>query len=442
MIARYAKIFLMVLSAPALGESLCELKSPSKSEAIICANPGLRALDRKLNEVYSAAYRINNSQPLKMDQLHWLKNQRDKCDSDACLSEVYENRIFFLGQTIEAHKMLNDQPLAKSEYFEVCNGIAALASDNKLHDYKVVGVDFFSIINSVKKNWGSTEGIEKYCAEKGFCDIQEIYNIKISNVARAKKFIKHVSPESCPSNIIYPIDRFTRIDGIYSGRLSVSDPDDTLGSAAWGSDEFPIYYQQRNYIITGTVTEPKVVSLIQSDGQILPLCLLTKSSAGLAVTEGKDKDLCAGVASGLIKPQQWSNQYTPTKAEEAELINMSEARGQYDIRLFLPSISENENKPSHSFVKFMQDSGAGCGSHNEWLRRAVLEGGTFDIRFDDQLFSGKTAEHVDVYLHNEKHYIGYFPSYGPSALYHLENDVLAKICEFEKKLEFKINRIF
>lgn len=414
----------------------------------------LIAFDKKLKSLYEAAYTIDNDrQALEMDQLHWLKKQRDKCDTELCMAEAYKNRIFFLGQKIEANKILNDQPLAKSEYAEVCNGVASLASDKKLQDYKIIGIEESIIPDSVKKILVSNERQEKVCSKEGFCEVNEIYNIKISNSARAKKYIKYYIPGTCSSAKIYPIDYLALNDKNYSGRVSVDDPSDALASSAWGSDEFPIYYKQRNYIITGGADEPRVVSLIQPDAQILPLCLLAKSSVELVVAEDNDKnidndkktdketdkELCAGVASGLIKPQDW---HTPDQAEPAELANMAEARGRYNISLLLQPIKSKANEPQQAFVRFSQDSGAGCGSHHEWVRRTFIDNNVKKINFEDKLFANKEARKVSVYLHNENYYIGFFQGFGSANLYHYTNDELTKICEFEEKVIFKSSRFF
>jgi uncharacterized protein len=79
----------------------CAKATPGSSEAIICADPALAALDRQLAEVYAAARKkATNEKPpvLKAEQRGWVKG-RDDCwkaketGQGACIREAYVRRI-------------------------------------------------------------------------------------------------------------------------------------------------------------------------------------------------------------------------------------------------------------------------------------------------------------------------------------------------------------
>lgn len=69
-------------------------KVASGPERMICSNKELSSLDVQLNEVYSqAAKRVNDRSALKLEQLAWLKNVRDRCSDAACMSYAYGLRL-------------------------------------------------------------------------------------------------------------------------------------------------------------------------------------------------------------------------------------------------------------------------------------------------------------------------------------------------------------
>lgn len=77
----------------------CTRAKPSSTEALICADAGLSALDRKLAAVYAAASRkaTNESPPgLKAEQRGWIQG-RDDCwkrpEQHTCVRDEYVRRI-------------------------------------------------------------------------------------------------------------------------------------------------------------------------------------------------------------------------------------------------------------------------------------------------------------------------------------------------------------
>lgn len=86
-------------AAPSGPSFSCEKVTPGSIEALVCANPDLAALDRRLAEVYAAAEKkAQNEHPptLKAEQRGWVKG-RDDCwkaaDQAACVRDAYRRRI-------------------------------------------------------------------------------------------------------------------------------------------------------------------------------------------------------------------------------------------------------------------------------------------------------------------------------------------------------------
>lgn len=89
-------------AAPAAKPSFdCAKAKPGSSEALICADPALAALDRQLADVYAAARKkATNEKPpvLQAEQRGWVKG-RDECwkaketGQGACIREAYVRRI-------------------------------------------------------------------------------------------------------------------------------------------------------------------------------------------------------------------------------------------------------------------------------------------------------------------------------------------------------------
>lgn len=64
------------------------------SELTICDSPLLSALDFALAGVYAARLsKASDTEQLRIAQRLWLRNQRDVCDTAACLQSAYEARL-------------------------------------------------------------------------------------------------------------------------------------------------------------------------------------------------------------------------------------------------------------------------------------------------------------------------------------------------------------
>ncbi|MBH9578300.1 lysozyme inhibitor LprI family protein [Inhella proteolytica] len=63
-------------------------------ERRLCANPELSALDEAVAAAFRAAQQQSiDTDPLRLDQQRWLRQQRNPCADDACLARVQRERL-------------------------------------------------------------------------------------------------------------------------------------------------------------------------------------------------------------------------------------------------------------------------------------------------------------------------------------------------------------
>lgn len=92
-----AKIMLLV-PALAMAASFDCSKAVTRVEALICGAKALSELDSQLAETYRAAGATSSEQAaaVKRQQREWLRNVRDKCDDETCLTNAYRQRLYQL----------------------------------------------------------------------------------------------------------------------------------------------------------------------------------------------------------------------------------------------------------------------------------------------------------------------------------------------------------
>lgn len=94
-----AVVFLFSYSMMSHATSFDCTKASTVIEKSICGNPSLGVLDDQLATTYHKAFNDSSSKDeLKTQQRVWVKNIRNKCTTDDCLSSVYSSRISELNQ--------------------------------------------------------------------------------------------------------------------------------------------------------------------------------------------------------------------------------------------------------------------------------------------------------------------------------------------------------
>ena len=97
-------VFLLYFSQCAVAASFdCESKKISEVEKIICSDKSLSSKDDIMSELYASAreyyavpdFSFTDTGLIRSHQLDWIK-QRNKCNSSACLAELYDKQIDIL----------------------------------------------------------------------------------------------------------------------------------------------------------------------------------------------------------------------------------------------------------------------------------------------------------------------------------------------------------
>jgi uncharacterized protein len=78
----------------------CE-EAQTEIERLICDNPELTKLDATVNRGFVAMQLVDSKEisyedAVRVGQINWLKNVRNKCKSSSCLFDVYHARVKYI----------------------------------------------------------------------------------------------------------------------------------------------------------------------------------------------------------------------------------------------------------------------------------------------------------------------------------------------------------
>ncbi len=83
----------------------------TKVEKMICSDEELSRQDEQLAELYTKSLAVvSYKDDLKLQQRHWIKNERNTCKNKDCLRLVYSARIGILENTYAAAKIVRTHP--------------------------------------------------------------------------------------------------------------------------------------------------------------------------------------------------------------------------------------------------------------------------------------------------------------------------------------------
>ncbi|WP_080409862.1 lysozyme inhibitor LprI family protein [Burkholderia ubonensis] len=76
-------------------------KAQTSVERLICANPDLVKLDETVNRGFVAMQLVDSKEisyqdPVRKDQINWIRNVRNKCVNNACLIDAYRARVQYI----------------------------------------------------------------------------------------------------------------------------------------------------------------------------------------------------------------------------------------------------------------------------------------------------------------------------------------------------------
>jgi len=94
-------------------------KATSWVEKRICTDPALSKLDGTLAATYRKALdKTADAEALRASQRTWLTQRRDACTSDACLSEVYHERLQQLNRVVAGGTGATDLAGSYTRWFQ------------------------------------------------------------------------------------------------------------------------------------------------------------------------------------------------------------------------------------------------------------------------------------------------------------------------------------
>lgn len=80
-------------------------RATTQAERLICTSPELAQADRTLQEVYGHALEaVSDKQYLKSNEIDWIREVRDACTDEPCLTAAYQHRIQALSDLLSQEK--------------------------------------------------------------------------------------------------------------------------------------------------------------------------------------------------------------------------------------------------------------------------------------------------------------------------------------------------
>ncbi|WP_431821717.1 lysozyme inhibitor LprI family protein [Burkholderia sp. F1] len=76
-------------------------KARTNVERLVCANPDLVKLDEMVNRGFVAMQLVESKEisyqdPVRKDQINWIRNVRNKCVDNTCLTDAYRARVQYI----------------------------------------------------------------------------------------------------------------------------------------------------------------------------------------------------------------------------------------------------------------------------------------------------------------------------------------------------------
>lgn len=99
MTQRLCVLVLYLASSGCLASGFDCARATAAIDKTLCASPHLDRLDTRLGQTYTDARRRCPGSPLQAEQRRWLREVRDRCADESCLTGVYEARLEALART-------------------------------------------------------------------------------------------------------------------------------------------------------------------------------------------------------------------------------------------------------------------------------------------------------------------------------------------------------
>jgi uncharacterized protein len=433
--------------------SFCPTKRAKWPEAEICAEPRLQRLDQALNEVYFLVRQsISDKSGLRSAQVRWLRQVRDKCESQECLTRVYGERLIEIRELHVAAQKPSETHLSNAEAKERCTSLAAIADSGRLTDLAIPGHEpWQSDENSAAAGWtvSPDEKAQLEARESGsFGEPSAVYKLRLTANDHPTRFGNFSTGGTCASGEVFNIQYLLESKGDDVGVDEVNDPNNEVRWAYWGGGDYPIFYRGHYFMITADYANQNrvnMISWIKPDGRRRPLCLLSAENTKLKVVSAKKPRLCSAVASKDIRPIEWKSikkDLPFSDSSENYRVEFIERYGSYADEVSLLSIDLDGSGRKRNIGRFDYASSAGCGSTKVWL--SVLSEDLGSVANDP--LNGQLREGVDgsleLYKASGRYYIAAIPKYADSGVIDVARGKVRQICKFRHQTKTSITHFF
>ncbi len=233
-------------------------------------------------------------------------------------------------------------------------------------------------------------------------------------------FTSRFTGGSCASNALFNV-----VHGDATA-LEVDDPDEELRWSWWGGGDYPAYIAGRHLVITADLLDRNLVRLVSSvtpQGRVQPLCSV-KTEPMKSVGRSEDPKACTRIVNGSAESPKWQ----PIKMQLSR--DQWDRVGRYADGVRIATIDLDGDGQTEDVGHFQYDSGAGCGSHAEWLLIVNRQrNGTVQNGLNDWLTRHAGGEEVKVWRLERKHYLEtYRPGIG-GAVYRFDRSGGKRVCE-------------
>ncbi len=118
-------VFLLIYCNQTFARPWCRSERLNITEATICDNSELRALDAQLAQVYGTA----KAHDKDYGQLNWLRNRRNTCYGNIdCIAREYRGRITILQEHVGLNNTPNSRPWCSASRLNITESTICRAS--------------------------------------------------------------------------------------------------------------------------------------------------------------------------------------------------------------------------------------------------------------------------------------------------------------------------
>ena len=340
-------------------------KATTPTDHRICDDARVLSLDQQLSLVFESL--VASATPpadaaLRTAQRAWLKESRDRCGDADCLVHAYDTRLEALRRSLDdgvpalAGGRVDESPLTRAQAAHACGRIVDRINRGQVSS--LPSKPFATNAgNDAPVGMTASEGarLEK---SRDLRRSENAYRLRLRNDAPPARFVQFETGGSCASTDV------VNVDYLLAHESSSNDDSVVIGDrpdgTGFGDDQFPVFVDGRNFVVTGSARGTGSVDLVawvRPDGRTQEICLTERVGEHRVVVQGADDHACQAVAEATSSLQ---GREMPVGTRKTSAGNTPDARRAFDLDL------DGDGRPEHVDL-FTWSSGGGCGSEGGWL---------------------------------------------------------------------------